>query len=216
MTGLLFKIGLIAGCVALLLSIRIFSYVPETWESSFPIRSGSIIQLLTGGTQVVGLPRGQGTLTLEGPAVLAFKDLRRNRFSGRHEGSLLLDRGEFLFRAHTDSPKQLLLHTPLMTVRVTGTELVLGHHPDQGSCLCVLEGKVLVKKQGGTDWEPVQERMQLTVTPDGKMQRQPIPNEWRVEPLPLPADSRTGFLSDKPEQESPPGELRRFLWYEKK
>lgn len=158
----------------LFLSVFPWIQVPEVWSGKMDLKSGSVIQLLTQGSQTVNLPRGQGKAILEGPATLEFQRLRRHLLSGRMSGELQLMEGGLFLRAKSAIPKEILIRTPLVVVRVTGTQLFVGHDPEGGSRVLVIEGKVAVKRDIDAAWKPLEAGKKLVVHPDGTFTLQKI------------------------------------------
>lgn len=182
--------------------------VPQVWQGVVPFRSGSVAQLLTEGRQTIRLPGGQGTLILEGPAILQMNQLSRNLLSGRCEAKLLLQQGDLFLQARAGRPKLIQIQTPLLTLQVTGTQLWVGHRPELGSRIMVLEGEVQVKA-GHSTWQPLPARVELTVSPEGRIRRRDLsgqePSVWEDTPLSTPSDGAAGSDSRS---------NQRLLWHE--
>ena len=196
---------LFAGFVFLTLFSAPLLTLPENWSGTVLLKSGVPIELEPGKTAAFALPRSQGTVILQGPARLTADHLGRNLFSAQVEGTLRLDYGDLFLKAHAGIPKQIFVETPLLHVRVTGTQLLVGHRPDQGSRVRVIEGSVFVHRVGDpARWRKLSADMELAATPQGLLFRNPIHGASR--------ESGTPF---SPEDE-PVISLGRTLWHEEK
>ena len=212
-----FPMGLLLTGTALFFCLLLLPFikVPETWTGAMTIRSGSVIQLLTEGTQVIRLPQ-EGTLVLQGPAALEFRRLSRRLVSGKREGDLRLKEGELFLQMDPALPKLILIQTPLMAIQVKGTRFVIGHRPDQGSRLQVIDGSVwarLVGSQKG--WERIPAGMELTVTSNGEVQRKALEPKKGSAQKNSPGITMPIVQNDPNPAERPaPSGLRRALWHE--
>lgn len=165
------------------------------------------------GFQTLTLPVGKTMLVLQSPADLKIQHLQRHLLSGRLEAELLLEKGELFLEADPFLPKQILIQTPLLQARITGTQLLIGHQPEEGSRLMVLRGTVHVKTETGT-WEPLPAGEELTVRTDGTSLRRVF--ETRFDPAflqvkPILPDAVPTESSPADEQ---PNQLRRLIWHE--
>lgn len=156
-----------AGLILLILFGWPLLTVPTAWQGAVALKSGSAVQLMVNQTQAIRLPNAQGILLLHGPAELKLERLHRHLFTGRTEATLNLPQGDLLLSVSSRQPKVILIETPLLAVRVTGTQLLVGHRPGQGSRLVVVEGKVLAKPKGDKRWQPVSSGTVLRVSPAG-------------------------------------------------
>lgn len=192
-----------------------FLKVQETWVGAVPIRSGSVVQLLTEGSQVVRLPQ-EGILVLQGPAVLEFRELFRRLVSGKREGDLRLKEGELFFQMDPALPKRILIQTPLMAIQVKGTRFLISHRPLQGSRLQVIDGSVWAKPLGSEKgWERVPAGMELTVTSNGEVQRKALEQKKGSVQENIPGAATPIVQNDPNHGESPdPNGLGRTLWHE--
>lgn len=202
----------LAVAVLTALILRPFLKGSESWQGPFPMKSGSAIALMAGKSIAFQFSRGEGTLILQGPAQLHLRSLTRHRVTGRVEADLLLNHGELWLRASSDTPKWIRIQTPLFTVRVTGTQLLVGHRAGQGSRLLVAEGTVQVKSADGP-WQEVSPGVEWSVTPDGQIRREPRePEEWKIEEILFPSPIPDAPLQAP--QAVPSSKKRQPLWHE--
>lgn len=188
--------------------------IPESWGGSLPLRSGQMLSLPAERSQAVTLPQIQGMLILQGPGEIQVERLSRRLISGYREGAWRLTHGQLYFDAESHTPKQILIHTPLLTVRVTGTQFLLGHELERGSRLVVVRGFVEVKPwHGQSQWELLPAGVVLSMTPQGKMERQILRQEFPLDDFRLPAVARRFGSSSVPDDAKAP-DLRRLLWHE--
>lgn len=201
---------LIAGAVLLPLL-----EIPESWGGWLPLKSGGAVELSSDRTLAMNLPQIGGVMVLQGPGRMKVNYLGRRVISGWREGRFTLTEGQLYFSAQPGAPKQILIHTPLLTIRVTGTQFLLGYQAQQGSRLVVVRGEVEARIPGGNggEWEPVPAGMILSVTPEGAIKREVLRKELPLDDFRLPAVSRRFGSSSAPE-DAPPMNLRRLLWYE--
>lgn len=201
------------GAALLLAGLAVLPFVWIPFGSA-----GSRIEIQD-GTRTLPLPRGHGTLTLFGPAELTVVHLQRHLLTGKWEGDLLLGKGELFLQADPRSAKEILLRTPLLLVRVTGTELLIGHRPEEGnSRVLVLHGAVQAQPHGGSR-QPVIAGEEFTVHPDGSvLLRSLVQPRFGSAALdaPLPAEAmppETEPAPFTPSEESTDAP-RRILWHE--
>jgi len=183
-----------------------------------PLKSGSAIELTSAGSWKIPLPGLEGFLMLSGPARFQVERLRKYPFTGRTEGTFQLREGELFLTAAGQLPKLLQIKTPLLTVRVTGTQLVIGHRAGQGSRLIVMEGEVWAKPAGSeVGWRSLPAGIELTVTPKGQVHRRSFRgdggDEWKMGDLRLPTGRDGSGRSEGGDPRSSV-DLRRFLWHE--
>ncbi len=145
--------------------------IQQVWQGSLPLRSGSAIQLVEPSSETIRLPQGEGTLTLQGPARLAIQRLERRLITGRTRASLQLDYGDLILQVAPGLPKLLEIRTPLLAVRITGTEVLIGHRPDEGSRVLVVRGTVLTQIPPQRSWQPLPAGMVLTINAEGRVLR---------------------------------------------
>ncbi len=185
-----------------------FIKLPQTWQGLTPLKSGSILELITPGRQTIALPNRQGFLTLQGPAILEFHNLGKTLLTGRTEADLTLNFGRLHMAVNPATPKLIHLNTPLLATRITGTQLFLTHHPKTGSHLLVLEGTVEAKGlKYGSDWKSIQAGMELRVSPKGAVVISPV--------LPSHQD---GVRADRTPRANgaPMTGFQLYLWFEEK
>lgn len=200
---------LIAGVVSLP-----FLGIPESWGAALFLKSGRVVELSGDRTMALDLPQIKGRMILQGPTRVQVKSLHRRLLSGRREGEFALAEGQLYFEAEPISPKQVLIHTPLLTVRVTGTEFLLGHQVQQGSRLVVVQGDVEALPLGSRgEWEWVPAGMIFSVTPEGLIEREVLRKELPLDDFRLPAVGQRFGSSSGPD-ETPPVNLRSLLWHE--
>lgn len=181
-----------------------------------PLTEGGSHWVISEGLQTIHLPLGRTTLILQSPADLQIRRIERRLLSGRLEMDLLLKEGDLFLEADPRAPKQIFIQTPLLQVRLTGTQLLIGHRPAEGSRLVVLRGQVQVKMPN-SEWSPLPSGEELTVRSDGTAARRPVqstfdPAELQVQPHPPAAagveDSESGPVNRTR------GPLRRMIWHE--
>mgnify|MGYP001605883307 CR=1 FL=1 len=148
-----------------------FIKVHDMWDSSVPLRTGSSVRLLTTASQAIRFGGERGTLVLQGPAKLEFDRLDRRFLGGGVEAKLFLHEGELLFQTRPGGRHWIQIRVPGMTVQAKGTQLLIGHHPERGSRLRVLEGTVEVLPKGG-EWQELSTGAELTVRPNGSVARE--------------------------------------------
>lgn len=190
-----------------------FLTLPERWGGALSLKSGQALQLSEERTLAVELPQIQGRILFQGPGRMEVKRVGRRLISGLREGKFALAEGQLYFEAEPSSPKQVLIHTPLLTIRVTGTQFLLGHQAQQGSRLVVVQGVVEVMPGTHGEWEPIPAGMILSVTPQGLIEREMLRKELSLDDFRLPAVNRRFGFSPEPE-EVPQVDLRRLLWRE--
>lgn len=175
--------------------------------------SGSHV-VISQGLQTIHLPLGKTTLILQSPAELQVRRLDRHLLSGRLEADLLLRKGDLFLEADPRAPKQILIQTPLLQARITGTQLLVGHRPEEGSRLVVLRGKVQVRTPGGA-WSPLPVGEELTVRPDGIVLRRPIQSAFDPAQLQVQPDAEEATRDSEPTSSNDSaGMLRRMIWHE--
>lgn len=177
-----------------------FVHLPQNWSGPIAVKSGTIIELATQGTHPVYLPAGKGTFLLEGPGSVEFRRIRRHLLTGRDEGTIVLREGTLWFDGRSHSPKQIDLQTPLLSLRITGTQFLLEHRPLEGTRLRVLEGSVEVMELGG--WIRIAAGEKIWIDPAGN--RRPF-----LDPVPEPAPP-----GDAPAPPSDWDGQGPTLWYE--
>lgn len=195
---------------ALLFAILLVSVV----FISFPLSESGSRLMLSEGRQTIHLPVGGTTLILQSPADLRIEKMRRRFLSGRLEAELVLGKGELFLEADPKAPKLILIRTPFLQARITGTQLLMGHQPETGSRLVVLRGKVQAKTTPG-GWELVPAGEELTVGPDRTVVRRPIRPAFMLQ-APGARAPGTDRSSRDSEPVSPDDSrmLRRVIWHE--
>jgi ferric-dicitrate binding protein FerR (iron transport regulator) len=193
---------------------------PERWSFDSAERHPSALQTgsrveLTDESQVVIPVSDTDFLVIQGPARFEVGRLNRHRITGKLQADLLLHEGELLLQASSIHPKAIQIQTPLVTVRVTGTKLLVGHREPQGSRVGVVEGKVLAKPLGVWQaWEPVEAGQAFKITPEGTVYREEFggsrvrSQEFGVR---TEAEQPMEPMADQPEA---PPDLWRWLWRE--
>lgn len=178
--------------------------------------SGSHV-VISEGLQTIHLADGNTTLILQSPADLQVRRLDRRLLSGRLEADFLLRKGDLFLEADPHLPKQILIQTPLLQARITGTQLLIGHRPEEGSRLVVLRGRVQVKPIGGA-WSKLPAGEELTVRSDGRVLRQPIQSAFDPTVLSVPGilvpDTQRSSHGSEPVSPDDSGMLRRTIWHE--
>jgi len=179
-----------------------------------PLAEGGSHWRISEGLQTIHLPLGNTTLILQSPADLEVRRLDRRLLSGRLEADLLLRKGDLFLEADPRVPKQILIQTPLLQARITGTQLLIGHRPEGGSRLVVLRGNVQVKTPGGA-WGKLPAGEELTVRLDGTALRRPIQSAFNPAQLSLRgAVVPEAISSSSSSSTGSSGELRRLIWHE--
>lgn len=140
--------------------------IPERWGGPLVLAGGGVVQVSGAEPLTIALPEIRGRMVLQGPGQMQVRGLRRRLLSGRREGEFELIRGELYLDGGSGVPKRLWMETPLLTVRVTGTELLLTHQPAEGSRLLVLRGQAEARPRGGP-WRLLPAGAALSVTPEG-------------------------------------------------
>ncbi len=182
---------------------------------SFPLSENGSRLMFSEGRQTIHLPVGRTTLTLQSPADLRIEKMQRQFLSGRLEAELILGKGELFLEADPKAPKRILIQTPFLQARITGTQLLIGHQPETGSRLVVLRGKVQVKTFTG-GWELLPAGEELTVGPDRTVMRRPIQASFDPHELETLSHAVTE-QSAVPESPNPDGAektLHRLIWHE--
>lgn len=191
-----------------------FLTLPESWGTSLSLKAGGVIQVDQEKSLALDLPQIKGLIVFQGPGQMKVERLSRCFISGRKEAEFTLQKGQLYFDADPMIPKQILIHTPLLTIRVTGTQFLLGHETEQGSRLVVVRGEVeAMPHLGSGGWEPVPAGMILSVTPQGTIERQLLKKELPLDDFRLPVVSKRFGSSSGPEEE-PSVNLHRILWHE--
>ncbi len=178
------------------------------WQGTLLLRSGASIALMEGKSETIRLPRENGTLLLYGPARLEMRRLSRHLITGRIEGELLLEEGDLLLSAASHAPKQIWIKTPLLQIRVTGTQLLVGHRASQGSRLFLWEGTVRVKP-AGKPWRSLPAGMAFTVTPQGAVAQESLTG-FTARPSPQGPGGSSEAIPQQPQLK----EFIRLLWHE--
>jgi len=199
-----------------------FIKLPQIWQGITPLKSGSVLELITPGRQTIALPNKQGLLTLQGPAALELKSLSKTLLTGRTEADLTLNFGRLHMVLDPAAPKFIQIQTPLLTTRVTGTHFFLSHHPEFGTYLMVLKGQVYVRSFViGTSaeqplWEALSAGIVLRVMPDHTVHRGRLHStgEGALPTLPLRTPSSSVQVPSGGAAPQGLGRYRPFLWFE--
>ena len=198
---------LIVGMGFLLLTLFVLPYatLPESWLGPVVLKSGSAITLAAGKNCEIQLPRSQGICILQGPAHLAIDRISRNLLTGQMEAALKLSYGDLFLKVDPAQPKRIQIQTPLLWVRITGTELLVGHRPQDGSRVWVMRGTVWMKLSTDSgNWEPLMSGMEYATTPAGSALRKSYSSEESFPPLP----------ENKQEEKALPLNITGLLWHE--
>lgn len=183
-----------------------FVKVPLAWQAGGQRLAGQVV-LESGRHQVLHLSAGRVNLLLAGPAYLRLGPASRRLLTGRIEADLRLSHGSMAADLAASVPREIFLHTPLLTLRVIGTRFVLSHHPDRGTELVLLEGKV--QAWVGSQWVPLAEGQKWTLSPGGSLRREPLLGAMPPEAL----DLKLGGAEGQRDPDWDP-ELTPYLWYE--
>ncbi|MBI3615778.1 MAG: FecR domain-containing protein [Candidatus Omnitrophica bacterium] len=201
-----------AGFLLLALFALPYASVPENWLGPVVLHSGSTITLAAGKNCEIQLPRDEGICILQGPAHLSISRISRDLLTGQMEAAMELNYGDLYLKVDPASAKRIQIQTPLIAVRITGTELLVGHRPEEGSRVWVTRGMVSVRSgDGSQEWEPLTSGMELSKTPQGQVLRQPYSSlgkpSGRMDDLELK-------LPGMEEESSAPLDITRLLWHE--
>ena len=204
------SVSVLLGSVALLFH----PVIPEVLEGPIPLKNGSSLELLAGKTWRIPLPSAKGWMVLDGPASLELVRAGRALLSGRFEAEIVLNRGDLFIQVHSDAPKMIQIRTPLCVVRVTGTEMLIGHQPGQGSRLLVMRGAVEMKTVSSDEWEPLDTNVLLRIDPQGRISREFVQEKMQFPKLDPTMRSDSSSSAQDSEKEEKLPELWNMIWHD--